>query len=258
MKKLLRMITWILGVLLITALTAGAVWHNEVYRFYKVVTLFDEDQIVENFRNSSSIFPYHLVQKKGPAFRFGHTPQNLPQTFVYKQKTYDLFKLLEDTWTTGVSPATYLQEKIWKKIGMESDARWLCDDDDMELVFGTLNVTLRDYARFGRLYMNGGRWNDEQVVPAAWVTASTTPDAPHLMPGENPNSTSRMGYGYQWWIPENPDDDFMAIGVHGQFIYINPKRKVVIVKSSADPFWRSGSETNYAVVAGLQHIARSL
>lgn len=81
----------------------------------------------------------------------------------------------------------------------------------MELVFGTLNVTLRDYARFGRLYANNGNWNGEQVVPAEWIRESTTPDAPHLMPGDNPMSNYKMGYGYQWWIPENPKGDFMAL-----------------------------------------------
>ena len=68
--------------------------------------------------------------------------------------------------TTGVTPAAYLEEKIWKKIGMQSDAKWLVDDFDMELVFGTLNVTLRDYARFGRLFLEQGKWSGQQVVPA--------------------------------------------------------------------------------------------
>lgn len=158
----------------------------------------------------------------------------------------------------GVRPSIYLEEKIWKKIGMQSDAKFLVDDYDMELVFGGLNVTLRDYARFGRLYLNGGDWNGDQVVPAQWVKDSVTPDAAHLQPGDNPLSSSKWGYGYQWWIPEDPRGDFMALGVHGQFIYVNPAKKVVIVKNSADPFWKSGQEINYAIIAGMQHIAENL
>ena len=103
----------------------------------------------------------------------------------------------------------------------------------MELAFGGLNAVLRDYLRFGLLYLNGGVWNGEQIVPAEWVTASVTPDGAHLQPGANPNSDWVMGYGYQWWIPENPQGDFMAIGVYNQFIYVHPEYDVVIAKTSA-------------------------
>ncbi len=151
--------------------------------------------------------------------------------------------------TTGKDLSLYLEEKIWKTIGMQSDARWLIDDLGMELVFGTLNVTLRDYARFGRLYMNYGNWEGEQLVPKQWVIDSITPDAPHLMPGDYPLlSTRKMGYGYQWWIPEHPKGDFMARGVYGQYIYINPEKRVVIVKNSAYPQWTVNSKTNSVIM----------
>ncbi|MEW6077579.1 MAG: serine hydrolase [Thermodesulfobacteriota bacterium] len=156
---------------------------------------------------------------------------------------------------TGKTPSEYLEEKIWKQIGMQSDAKWLVDDEDMELVFGTLNVTLRDYARFGRLYANNGNWEGNQVVPAQWVKASTTPDAPHLMPGAKPLSKYKMGYGYQWWIPENPKGDFMALGVYGQYIYVNPAKKVVIAQTSAFPFWKDELETNDVTMAWFQYLA---
>jgi len=158
----------------------------------------------------------------------------------------------------GKTPSAYLEEKIWKKIGMQSNAKWLVDDYDMELAFGTLNVTTRDYARFSRLYMNYGNWNGEQIVPENWVKDSVTPDAPHLQAGINPLSSSKMGYGYQWWIPEHPKGDFMALGVYGQHLYINPGKKVVIVKNSADSQWKSRQETNYAIAACFQNIAESL
>ena len=58
--------------------------------------------------------------------------------------------------TTGESISKYLETRIWKKLGMECDAYWIVDDDGMEMAFFGLNVTLRDYARFGRLYLRGG------------------------------------------------------------------------------------------------------
>ncbi len=136
---------------------------------------------------------------------------------------------------TGKSLAAYGAEKLWSQLGVEYDAFWVTDPTGMEMAFGGLNAALRDYARFGLLYLNEGRnFEGRQLVPAEWVKASVTPDAPHLMPGKNnPASGWSMGYGYQWWIPENPEGDYCAIGIYGQFIYVHPTYEVVIAKSSA-------------------------
>jgi len=67
-----------------------------------------------------------------------------------------------------------------------------------------------------------------------------------------------MGYGYQWWIPEQPKGDFMALGVYGQYIYVNPKKRVVIVKTSAFPHWKIGLETNSVIKAWFQYLAEYL
>ena len=136
---------------------------------------------------------------------------------------------------TGQTLTSYLERKIWQKIGMESNAYWLTDSRGMELAFGGLNAVLRDYARFGMLYLNEGAWNGEQIIPREWVQESVTPDAPHLQPGDNPASSWVLGYGFQWWIPQEPEGDFLAIGIYNQFIYVHPKHKVVIAKSSAYP-----------------------
>jgi len=136
---------------------------------------------------------------------------------------------------TGKSLTQYLQEKIWQKIGMEHNAYWVADNEGMEMALGGLNATLRDYAKMGQLFLHEGNWQGEQIVPKAWVKASVTPDAPHLIPG-NPNSAdSSLGYGYQWWIPESTQGEFMAIGVFHQMIYINPTTQTVIVKNAANP-----------------------
>lgn len=129
----------------------------------------------------------------------------------------------------------YLQEKLWEPMGMEYPAYWLTDDDGMELALGGLNVTLRDYAKFGWLYANKGRWLGQQLVPQQWVIDSVTPDAAHLYPGkDNPASSSSYGYGYQWWIPLGAEDEFVAQGIYHQYIYIDPDQALVIVKNSAN------------------------
>jgi CubicO group peptidase (beta-lactamase class C family) len=132
---------------------------------------------------------------------------------------------------TGQSLAAYAEAKLWHPLGMESTGYWITDDLGMEMAAGGLQVTARDYAKFGELYRNGGRAGDRQIVSAEWVKASTTPDAPHLMPGVDP--AYPLGYGYQWWIPPGEEGEFAAIGVYNQFIYVNPTRNLVIVKLSA-------------------------
>jgi len=136
--------------------------------------------------------------------------------------------------STGKTLATLTEEKLWKPMGMESDAYWLTDATGVELAFGCLNAVLRDYARFGLLYLNEGRRGGRQVVPPEWVRASTTPDGEHLMPGDDVTSLDGPGYGYQWWVPARSDGDYMAVGVYNQFIYVNPARRVVIAKTSAN------------------------
>lgn len=151
---------------------------------------------------------------------------------------------------TGKNLSTLTSEWLWQRLGMESDAYWTVDGSGMEMAFGGLNASLRDYARFGRLYLNRGSWNGNQVVPRDWVDASVTPDAPHLMPGPKPGTTSEMGYGYQWWIPADWDGDFMALGVYNQMIYVDPKHDLIVVKNSANRnFQRNGFEPTRETLA---------
>lgn len=136
---------------------------------------------------------------------------------------------------TGQTLTQLLEEKIWQPAGMEHDAYFLIDGEGMEVAMGGLQACLRDMARMGRLYLNHGRLNGQQIVPESWVTASVTPEAPHLMPGfDNPASETPYGYGYQWWTPSNPHGDYMASGIYHQFIYVDPTTGVVIAKTSAN------------------------
>lgn len=155
---------------------------------------------------------------------------------------------------TGMPLADYLATRLWGPMGAEADAFWSTDRTGRELALCCLNATLRDYARVGRLYLEGGARDGVQIVPADWVHASVNPTAPHLQPGENPASSWTFGYGYQWWIPEDPQGDFLAIGVWGQYIYIDPAREVVIVKTSADPDF---DDNDHESVAAFRAIARA-
>jgi len=122
----------------------------------------------------------------------------------------------------------YLQEKIWSKIGAESDAflfRAKAQPD--QCAFGCFNATARDYGRFGLMIMNGGTLGETRVVGSSWVNDATTPVKYAVPP---PSSD----YGYQWWIPSN-SQAFQGLGVYGQILYINPTKHIVIVELSAWP-----------------------
>ena len=136
--------------------------------------------------------------------------------------------------TTGQSITEYMRDKLWLPLGAESHAYWLLDGEGMEMAFGGLNATARDYAKLGELYRLGGAREGVQIVPEAWIEASLRTDAAHLVAGENPASDNELGYGYQWWIPEGDRGEFLAIGVYNQFVYVDPTAGVVITKLSAN------------------------
>jgi len=135
---------------------------------------------------------------------------------------------------TGRGLSEYLHEKIWKPVGAEFDAYWLVDGKGMEMAMGGLNVCLRDFAKIGRLYLNKGNWNGNQIVPTAWVEESVSITEEHLQPRSKNSANQGIGYGYQWWIPDGDEGEFMAIGVFNQYIYINPATNTIIVKNSAN------------------------
>lgn len=135
---------------------------------------------------------------------------------------------------TGMPNQEYLATRLWQPMGAENPAFWNMGGTGSALPFCCLNATLRDYARFGRLFLQGGARDGMQIVPRAWVSASTKPSAPRLEPGDNPASSWTFGYGYHWWVPEDPRDEFLAIGIWGQYIYVDQARNLIIVKKSAD------------------------
>jgi CubicO group peptidase (beta-lactamase class C family) len=128
--------------------------------------------------------------------------------------------------------AQYLSERIWSKFGMESDATWWLESPNGQEISGSgLSATLRDYGRFGLFVMNGGVAGGEHIVPEGWFAEAGSSKV---------ISGKKVGYGYMWWIPDvsaNPvhEGAFIARGIFGQFIYLNPKENLVIAVWSARP-----------------------
>jgi CubicO group peptidase (beta-lactamase class C family) len=134
----------------------------------------------------------------------------------------------------------YLSEKMWARFGMESDGYWVLESTNgAEMAAGSLSMTLRDYGRFGEFIRTGGSAGGERVLPAGWIAEATQPraDSPQIGFGKlEPGDPT--GYGYQWWVLPHQapySGAFMAEGIFGQYIYIDPAAHLVIVVWSAWP-----------------------
>lgn len=116
----------------------------------------------------------------------------------------------------------YFEEKIWTPLQMEYDASWSIDKkkNGLEKTFCCVNARTKDFAKIGRLYLNKGNWNGNQVVSQKWVESSTKRDTLRGSAGN---------YQYQWWIP-NKKGDFIAEGILGQFIFVSPSKNLIIVR----------------------------
>jgi CubicO group peptidase (beta-lactamase class C family) len=164
---------------------------------------------------------------------------------------------------TGRSVAEYMQDKLCEPLGMTSPSAWLIDPAGIEVAFAGLLMTARDFAKLGELFRNGGNWRGQQVVPADWVRASISFDAPHLAPGRPiaGDHHLKIGYGYQWWLPDGNRGEFSAIGVYNQFVYVDPTSRCTIVKLSANRQYGTTPDENtnreMETVAFLRSVARS-
>jgi CubicO group peptidase (beta-lactamase class C family) len=130
---------------------------------------------------------------------------------------------------TGRPVATYLSQKIWRPLEMEANGSWSLDSEasGFEKMESGINGRAIDFAKFGRLYLNRGEWNGQQVVPASWVEESTRLDT---------STDPADFYQYFWWVdvvrPER--GRFLARGNYGQFIYVVPDKDLVIVRFGED------------------------
>lgn len=139
----------------------------------------------------------------------------------------------------GMPVSSYLAARLWQPLGMESKALWALDrEGGSEKAFCCLSARARDFARFGQLMRDGGRWQGRQVVPAAWAARSVLPAI---------DAHNRHLHQHLWWTPQGsagPEDhesrqggqgaegDFYAYGHNGQYLYVNPAARLVIVKFS--------------------------
>jgi CubicO group peptidase (beta-lactamase class C family) len=127
---------------------------------------------------------------------------------------------------TGKSIPALLSEQIVAPLGLEASPYYVTDGYGTAFVLGGLNMRTRDYARFGQMVLQDGKYDGRQIVPADWLRQSTVPLAK--------TKSGAIQYGYQWWIPADAQEgEFMARGIYGQYIYIYRNTQTVIVLNGA-------------------------
>jgi CubicO group peptidase (beta-lactamase class C family) len=126
----------------------------------------------------------------------------------------------------GQSLSAVLQDRIWQPMGAEADATWLTDRSGLEIGYMGVNAVLRDYARLGLLMADGGRGGGRQILPQPWLAAMTQAA---FSAGQIRRS---FGYGYQTWTDPKRDGSFGLFGVRGQFIFVDPAKRLVMVNTA--------------------------
>jgi CubicO group peptidase (beta-lactamase class C family) len=124
--------------------------------------------------------------------------------------------------TTGTGTLEYAQDRLFEPLGI-NDFHWELDASGIPNGGWGLDLTPRDMAKFGYLYLNDGVWDGQQVVPTEWVTASVN---------DRIEFDDRWGYGYQWWIYP-PFDAYSAVGLGAQLIVVIPDSELVVVFTAA-------------------------
>ena len=169
------------------------------------------------------------------------------QAYLYQSGNTQLLAMAVER-ATGVPLARYLETRVWQPMGAEFDASWSLDSqaNGVARAFCCLNARAIDYARFGLVFLNGGRYNGRQIVPADWVAQSTAAQA---LGGaddaarrniERPATPFPAFYAWQWRriaaaaepgsAPRQPGTDFYAQGLHGQVLYIAPGTDTVVLR----------------------------
>lgn len=167
--------------------------------------------------NRRFVEPARTIKRK-------HTPGS---RFEYKTIDTAVLGLLIER-VSGTTLSAFMTRNLWEPIGAEADGFFIMDGlpgAGREFSGAGFSSTLRDYARIGQMMLDGGKINGKQVVPASWVALSTRPTANVADPVP--------GYGMQWWMMG--DSAYSAIGLQGQYIFVDPATRTVIVKFSYFP-----------------------
>ncbi|RWP22771.1 serine hydrolase [Mesorhizobium sp.] len=158
------------------------------------------------------------------------------RTFRYRSPNSDLLGILLER-ASGQRFAELMHEKLWLPLGAMSEASVTVDMAGTARTAGGISVTPRDLARVGEMMRQGGITKGRRIVPEAWVrdTVSTGGDAEAWQRGTMAFLFPKGRYRNKWYQTGAASGAFCGIGIHGQWLYVDPKAEVVIAKMSSQP-----------------------
>ena len=187
----------------LAAMSSGMDWSE---KYYSVINITSESYFTDDLR--SVILRQKIIDKPGQSFRYSSGDTQLLGMVIEK--------------ATGLSLTDYLTEKFWKPMGAENTALWQLDSDEygMEKAYCCIASTARDFARFGKLYINKGMWGDQVILDSSFVELATKPvfeKSPY--------------YGYGWWLYNYEGKKVFTMNGHrGQFVISFPEENIIIVR----------------------------
>ena len=191
-----------------------------------------------SFARAAGVFP-RPAGYTGPSSILQFLPTvarkgNHGEAFTYRSPNTEVLGWLIAR-VTGKRPEVVLQERIWSRLGAEADAFIALDPSGAAVASGGLNCRLRDLARFGEMIRLQGRYNGQQIVPEAVIADIRQGGSPEEFAPAGYQTLPGWSYRKQWWIAHDDHGAFMARGIHGQAIYIDPKAEMVIARFASHP-----------------------
>ncbi len=159
----------------------------------------------------------NCLERKALAFRLAEPPGT---RFLYKSGDNIILATVLRRALRGETITAYLQRRVWTPLGMEYGGIW-STDGDQEKTWCCLSATARDFAKFGMLYLHQGLWGNQRIVSQDWIRKAAT---------MNEGDGASWQYQFQWWHPFRERSHYMMAGHLGQYVYINPDTRVVVVR----------------------------
>lgn len=190
----------------LASMSSGMKWNE---KYYSVINITSESYFTDDLR--SVILRQKIIDKPGQSFRYSSGDTQLLAMVIEK--------------ATGTTLSDYLSEKFWKPMGAENNALWQLDSDNygMEKAYCCIASTARDFARFGKLYINNGKWGNEIILDSSFVELAT-----------KPVFDSSPYYGYGWWLYNFEGKKVFTMNGHrGQFVISFPEENIIIVRQGS-------------------------
>jgi len=187
----------------LSSMASGTNWDEAYYSPLSITTraYFDDDlaKVINGLK---------VVNEPGKSYKYASGDTQMLAMVIEK--------------ATGKKMYDYLEESFWKPLGSENPTLWQVDSEENDLVkaYCCIASNAKDFARFGKLYKDHGKWNGQQVLDSAFIAKSIKPRFP-----ESPE------YGYGWWLKEHLGKDFFMMRGHlGQYVMVQPEDNVIIVR----------------------------